>query len=84
MLHLFLRVQEKTIFLFLVDLVISRDIEKCILVYLLALRNIEWGSEGDIAILLAGLEIFVEHVKKDSLKCLIRVEWLGIDALANF
>lgn len=74
MLYFFLRVQEKIIFFFFVDLVISRDIEKCILVYFLVFRNIEWGFEGDIVIFLVGLEIFVEYVKKDLFKCLIRVE----------
>lgn len=42
--------------------------------HLLVFYRIDWGSKSDISILLAGLEISWAHGKKDSLRCLIRVE----------
>lgn len=69
----FLNVQEeKTIFLCLLDLIISQGHRTIHRVLLLVLHSLGWGAKGDISILLAGLESPWEQVKKSSLTCPIR------------
>lgn len=75
----FLNVQEeKTIFLCLLDLIISQGHSTIHCVRLLVLYSIDCGSKGDISILLAGLESSWEQVKKSPLTCPIRGEWRGV------